>query len=398
MGLYKVILFALSLFISLFSQSSFSVEWRGYSIGQFSLLTPGVDSTNRSIGRYSYQHINRFNFFSEWNKLQFESGFEINQIYQLTHLAYLAQDFSEENVPFRIDSPDTRIIKYQDGKDSYYLFMLLDRLVLNYSFSGFDLSIGRQQISFGSAKIINPSDFLAPFAPYAINTEERSGVDAIRLRKSLGINSEIDIGVVFGENLMSDKSAYYFKSLFSYSGIEIRPIFSYHYNAFSFGLDLLSNWNGANIYFESFITNPETEKSYQRYTLGLEYQLNSDLYTVVEYHYNGSGSKNAEDYINILNQFSVVKANNFYLAQNYGSLILTYQVSALHVMSVSSTQNIDDGSNLFAFNWQVSLSEEINLDAGILFGLGDKQNKDLTYKSEFGTYGNQFYLKYTEYF
>ena len=59
----------------------------------------------------------------------------------------------------------------------------LDRLNIQLQFDQGDLTIGRQAITFGSARIINPTDVFLPYNVTALNTEYRIGVDAIRYQK-----------------------------------------------------------------------------------------------------------------------------------------------------------------------------------------------------------------------
>ncbi|MBN2105171.1 bifunctional alpha,alpha-trehalose-phosphate synthase (UDP-forming)/trehalose-phosphatase [bacterium] len=51
---------------------------------------------------------------------------------------------------------------------------------------------GRQDIVWGSARTVNPMDVIAPFSFGSLDTEDRRGVDAIRLRIPVGCMGEID--------------------------------------------------------------------------------------------------------------------------------------------------------------------------------------------------------------
>ncbi len=53
----------------------------------------------------------------------------------------------------------------------------LDRLYVSYSSQNFVLKLGRQAVTWGSGLVFRPSDIIAPFAPNAIDTAYKPGVD-----------------------------------------------------------------------------------------------------------------------------------------------------------------------------------------------------------------------------
>ena len=75
-----------------------------------------------------------------------------------------------------------------------------------------DITIGRQAIAWGSARVVNPTDVIAPYAYNQLDTEDRIGVDAIRVQIPIGVLGEFDTGYVFGENLAFEKSAFFVRS------------------------------------------------------------------------------------------------------------------------------------------------------------------------------------------
>lgn len=89
----------------------------------------------------------------------------------------------------------------QPGKPSagFQLVQNLDRFFMTYSRSFGDILIGRQPVALGTAHVINPTDVLAPFTFQTLDTEERIGVDAVRLKIPVGLLGELDTGCVFGK-------------------------------------------------------------------------------------------------------------------------------------------------------------------------------------------------------
>ncbi|HDH00253.1 MAG TPA: hypothetical protein ENG80_00380, partial [Nitrospirae bacterium] len=108
--------------------------------------------------------------------------------------SYRAVDLDENIYP-----PDKN-----SGSD-FVLAQNLDRLLLTLSTSALDISIGRQSIAFGSARVINPTDIIAPFVYNTIAKEELVGADALRVKTPLSEMGELDMGIVFGDDFEPDK-------------------------------------------------------------------------------------------------------------------------------------------------------------------------------------------------
>jgi len=61
------------------------------------------------------------------------------------------------------------------------------------------LTVGRQPISFGRAKLWSPMDLVGPFALTEVDTEYKPGVDAVRLDVSIGDRTNLSVVGVAGE-------------------------------------------------------------------------------------------------------------------------------------------------------------------------------------------------------
>ena len=123
--------------------------------------------------------------------------------------------FSEPSIATATDSLSYRVVDLDSaiypGKDdpggSFGLFQNLDRAAIAYGADFADITIGRQAIAWGSARVVNSTDVIAPYAYSQLDTEDRIGVDAIRIQIPIGILGEFDAGYVFGENFAFEKSA-----------------------------------------------------------------------------------------------------------------------------------------------------------------------------------------------
>jgi len=70
-----------------------------------------------------------------------------------------------------------------DQAGSFRIYQNLDRLSLTINSSFADFYIGRQAIAWGSARVINPTDILAPYAFNELDIEDRMGTPVMFLVK-----------------------------------------------------------------------------------------------------------------------------------------------------------------------------------------------------------------------
>ena len=113
---------------------------------------------------------------------------------------------------------DSRIYPTNDESvGSVGIYHNLDRAAIQFSTDFADFSIGRDAIAWGSARIVNPTDIIAPYSYDQLDTEDRVGVDAIRVRIPIGVMGEIDTGYIFGNKFSFDKSAVFLRTQFERS-------------------------------------------------------------------------------------------------------------------------------------------------------------------------------------
>jgi hypothetical protein len=139
-------------------------------------------------------------------QIHYESGFELRS----SRPPVLAEDSGFNPNNYRYKDLENSSGK-ENNKNSF--FQNLDRLNVQLQLKSGDLTIGRQAISLGSARIVNPTDVFLPFNVRARNTEYRTGIDAIRFQKPLGELSELDLGVIIGEDAKVENSAVFIQYL-----------------------------------------------------------------------------------------------------------------------------------------------------------------------------------------
>lgn len=319
----------------------------------------------------------------------------------------------------------------------------LDRFNYQYSNQYGDLTIGRQVLSFGSARFINPTDIFIPFAIQTLNQEYRVGIDAIRYKADVGDFAVIDMGLVIGEDAKKQNSAAFLRGKNSIQGNDIEAIAIILDDAWLLGGGIersigdfgfwfeaaYMNWQQSHnpnvidtvndtiehhplesVAVDNFATNTLAlagayTDNYWRSSIGSDYALNEDVIIMIEYHYNGAGSNNVEDYTKLATQAPYQKAGVYLYGEHYLIPALTWLASPLLSVSASAFYNISDSSVFLTLSSETSWSDNLYSDFGLYISHGDSlqynaSNDDIVYAfgSEFGAYPLSVYASLRYYF
>ena len=301
-----------------------------------------------------------------------------------------------------------------DALASFSLRQNLDRLLVTWSAATFDLYAGRQPIAFGSARIVNPTDILAPFTYEEIDKEERVGVDALRVRFPLGDLSEIDAGYVFGDDFRWSKSAAFLRSRLYMKKTDVSPLLLLFRRHLLIGLDLARAIRGASWWLEAGyvftdnhgVTVGDGADDYLRLSSGLDYSLSPTLYALLEYHYSEPGSGSTGGYLRRAGRTPFVDGGVYLLGRHYLAPAATWQITPLLAATAQALVNLQDRSSLLGPRLEYGFADDVFLELGAFVGVG----KGLTFvtdaapgavlypRSEFGLYPDTFFSSLRLYF
>ncbi len=326
--------------------------------------------------------------------------------FQLDPTAYRLTDFRERLLP-------------RPGKPlgSFGVYHNLDRLFLSLKTKWGDILVGRQPVAWGSARVVNPTDIIAPFSFNELDKEERYGVDAVRWRVPLGTLSEIDAGYVFGRRFAFAKSAFYLKARAPLLGMDVTALgLIFRENAL-IGLDIAGSIGGAGAWLEAAAVIPEAlaaadttrpiEKSYYRLSAGLDGSPGNRLYGFLEYHFNSAGAASPESYLERFSHAAYTRGSVYLMGRHYAAVGLSYQIHALLPLTGLVLWNIADSSAALFPQAEYNIAENIYLAAGALLRIGRSPSVDaaqensassLRLRSEFGSYPNFAYFAFRYYF
>ncbi|MBT3427626.1 MAG: hypothetical protein HOL98_01320 [Gammaproteobacteria bacterium] len=277
----------------------------------------------------------------------------------------------------------------------------LDRFNVQFQFADGDLTIGRQAITFGSARMINPTDVFLPFSLGTLNTEYRIGVDAVRYQKAWGELGEIDIGLVSGDGAQSENSAAFVQAKQNLNGKDLNFSLIRFADQTLVGGGLETALGEFGFWLE--IASVSGLSNYQRGSVGLDYAFTANTFAMIEYHVSTAGTKDTDQYLNHFESLSFTTGGVFLLGEHYIIASLAQTFSPLWQASAQTIINLDDDSSFTMLSTNYNIAEDFYLDFGVyLFnGKGLKINDNLgqvLLGSEYGASPNSAFVSIRFYF
>lgn len=289
----------------------------------------------------------------------------------------------------------------------------LDRLNVTFSLPFMDIFVGRQAISFGAAKFLNPTDVFAPISFQDINREEKVGVDAVRVKFPLGDMNELDAGYVFGPDGRFSQSAAFLRGKFALWETDFSlMLVEYQYNLLA-GLSIERSLGGAGVWCEAAYTADgvlewrKTKDDNFRLSAGADYNFSEvNLVLFGEYHFSLAGELYPSKYLaNALTKAAYRDSGVYLLGGHYLSVGFTWEIVPLLNGSFQTLINLTDGSLLISPRLEYSMADDLFLDVGASVGAGATARQGnllgITYpipRSEFGLYPYTVYTTVRLYF
>ena len=292
--------------------------------------------------------------------------YELSPVFISRALATERPTFNVVGDNYRLIDPDANLL---DDDNKTQLYQNLDRLNFQVQMDAGDLTIGRQAISFGSARIINPTDIFLPFDVRTFNTEYRNGVDALRFQRPWGDLGEIDIGVVLGKDAKSENSAAFLQLRTNHSGTDYHLAIIEFAEQQLFGLGLQTAIWDLGFWLEAAYVNGD--ENYLRLSTGVDYSFSERTFVQIEYHYNGAGSNDHNDYLSNLSATPYQRGGVFLLGENYIMPSFTVQLSSLWFVATQVIYNLDDNSAFLSVSAEYNIAENFYMDFGYYHFSGD---------------------------
>ena len=323
---------------------------------------------------------------------------------------------------YRVADLDSQVYPAEnDMVGSFGIFQSLDRAFVTLSTSFADMYIGRQAIAWGSSHMLNPTDIIAPFTFDELDTEERIGVDALRVRFPVSAMGEFDTGYIFGKDFDVEKSAFFLRSKFNVADTDTSFLLLEFRENLLAGFDIAGAIGGAGFWLEgayvfvkafdddetlglSSQRRIETSKksNYFRGSIGLDYSFSGNTYGFIEYHFSQAGAKKAENYLTNLNQPAYTDGTVYLLGKHYFAPSLMYQITPLITFNGQMLFNLSDTSMFLSSQIEYNIAQDIYVSAGAFIGIGKSpeigRGDARIFHSEFGGYPDIYFSSFRIYF
>jgi len=282
---------------------------------------------------------------------------------------------------FRIRTLASGILPDDTGDGSYSLVHELNRFSLEWRPRPFSVKAGRQAVFWGVARSVSPTDIVAPLPYGTIDTEYRSGVDAVRVRFQLGMLSQLETGCALGRDCSADSSAFWARGRFYILRTDVNLLAALRRGDTVAGFSLNRTLGGATAWVETAVVYPDdpdfSASSYWSMTAGFDRAfLDAALYAYLEYHHSSPGSKDPEGYAAVMSGYPYKSGGVSLLGKNYLSPGISWTPSPLWTVGSSALLNLGDGSGALSLSAEYSLGDNLLLLLGGSAGISFKGGAD----------------------
>ncbi len=243
----------------------------------------------------------------------------------------------------------------------------LYRAAIAYESPEFDLEIGRQQIPWGVGHFFTPTDLFNPFIPIQLELDEREGIDAanVVLKNMMGMKTQI-VYAPPGKQLHPQR--YLARVSRDVEGFEISMLGGRVKRDWAAGFDVAGNVKDAVVRGEFLYREARLEKDFIKFTVNAEYNFPYNVLGLLEYHFNGQGRRDPDDY-QIDRQIRGEIQN---VGKNYSAAMLGRDMTSLIRVENRVIYNMDDTSFFirpevqyeFQPNWLLTLGAQIFAGGG----------------------------------
>ncbi len=385
-------------------------DWSGYfknfSIG---LQTPPGLSTDDSLWQISNRL--RLKYQKSFHKVVgFDAAWEGSPRFQHTALFnFNPFGFPVTSSSYRVVDPAARPYPCVDCSVGHFgFYQNLDRLSFTWKPNKADFILGRQAIAWGSARVINPTNVIAPFTFNELDKEDVYGVDALRVRIPTGNLSEVDVGYLPGHHFDFHQGALFLRGRMNLRHTDLTLTLGSFRENLLVGLDVARSLGQMGFTLEAaavgvrFTDSTIRGPNYARVSVGLDRSLSSRTYALMEYHFNSAGAGDPADYSGLFSQPAYQTGNVYLLGRHYLSFGGSYQATPLHELRLLAVANLGDGSFSLSPSWEFNLTANSYIGAGANISLGKGPSllpgQLPRFRSEFGMYPDLYYMSYRYFF
>jgi hypothetical protein len=290
----------------------------------------------------------------------------------------------------------------------------LDRAAVNIFSPVADITIGRQAVTWGKSNLFTVGDLWTQFSPFELDTSQKRGVDALRTLSYPGNGVEFEAIVVDRgelEDLSGGVRVGWTLGRGDYYGA-IAKNYDRVWGLMGFAADLDTVRGHAELAlpleYQAGPDEDEVKLTEPRATIGADWFASGSFTALVEYHFNGPGTTEPGEYVAQFSSAPVTRGERYFVGKHYGGTALNYLLfDDTLTLSLAALSNLVDPSALLTPSIAYSISQNVTGTLGAYVGLGEYPEFDATattpseivaLNSEYGLYGNFFFMQLAGYF
>jgi hypothetical protein len=285
----------------------------------------------------------------------------------------------------------------------------LDRLSISIQSEDLDLTLGRQSITWGRSNLFVVSDIWTQFSPFELDTSQKPGIDGARALTSWADGAAELEAVVIDRGRWQDLSGGLRLNTYLDWG-DVSAAVAWERQRLMLLADLSWALDGATARLDAswVVTNTDgAAPRAPRVTVGYDYIALSDWLLSAEYHFNGWGASDPDDYLEVARSEESQRGELYWLGMHYAGLIASWSATELLSLTFAAIGNLTDPSVNLIPSALYRLSDATEISLGAYVGLGrypsltDAAGAPLlapTLRSEFGNQGSLIYVQMASYF
>lgn len=299
-------------------------------------------------------------------------------------------------IPGRPVDLSTRIVR-EERLDVWHD---VDRLALTLYGDAADVTVGRQAITWGISHLFPVADVWAQFSPFELDTEEKPGVDAVRVLAYPGSGIELD-AVVAARGRAEDWSAGV-RATFGLPEADVYAAAGKLWDQLMAMGGVAYQLRRASLRFELALPWVIEERALDppRVTVGLD-RPGARLSVTGEYHYGGAGARSPDGYPARLQDPRLRRGEVYLLGRHYlgGAVSYVLDEEARLSLTASALWNVGDGSVSVTPLASYDVGQHASVSFGALLTRGDRPRPGPpALPSEFGAYGHLWFARVSVFF
>ena len=307
-----------------------------------------------------------------------------------------AVGFGVSRVPDRLVDLETGLV----DEPGLRVWHDLDRLSLSVYTDAADITVGRQAITWGVSGIFPVADLWTRFSPFELDTEEKPGIDALRVLVYPAAGLELD-AVVADRGSAQDLSVG-LRATYAMAGADVWA------GAGKLWRELMA-MGGVTLLFDETRLRAEAVLPWDldadtplapRVTLGVDW-IRGALTLTGEYHYNGIGA-GIDGYVAALNDPRVRRGETYYLGTHYAGAVVSWSPDRDRLtLALNALANLQDPSYAVSPALRYDIGQATRIAVGGLVSVGEAPSFQTTpamVPTEFGLYGTLGYTQLSIYF